>query len=314
MNRIRLLIIYLMFSVGYIFAQSSYKEKRIYLIDVTASMIGKGELKTPDIFNTVKEKLSQSIYDIQSPYTEVTIIPFSDKPFQPITGHASQADSLVECISKIDIRKGDTNIADAWMNGISRLDSTKINYLFLLTDGLHNHGVETDSLYSILSSWPKISSGKHMFAYYVMLTPEARDLEITKIVDQTPQMWLIESMDINASFISSSLNIAANVFKNKRFRIPFRLNNKTAQAFNFKIQLEENPYYRIKSQSLNFADRHIDIELEELKPHIEMPLDITLKLTYIYDKVKYPITFFTPEVINFHISNKGIRTMNIKAK
>ena len=45
-------------------AQPPLQEKRIYLVDVTASMEGKGEVETPDIFQTVKESLAETIQQI----------------------------------------------------------------------------------------------------------------------------------------------------------------------------------------------------------------------------------------------------------
>lgn len=291
-------------------------EKRIYLLDVTASMVGKGVIETPDIFNEVKSKLSQTILNIRSPHTEVVIIPFTNTPFEPIKGTLDKKDSIATEINKIEVRKGDTNIAGAWQRGVEELDSTKVNYMFLLTDGLHNCGVEKDSLYSELASWTDISKGQYMFAFYVMLTPNAKELEIARIVEQTNQMWLIESMDVNVSFINSSLNISANVNQNHSVRLRFISNNEEIfkDGLDFNISLGNNPYYKIKKCDINFPKQYLDFELEELLPKLEIPTEIDVPITIKYDKEKNPLTFFTPEVINFHIINKGIRTLNIREK
>ena len=45
-------------------SQTYMQENRIYLVDVTASMIGKGNVKTPDIFSKVKEGLLETINNI----------------------------------------------------------------------------------------------------------------------------------------------------------------------------------------------------------------------------------------------------------
>ena len=58
-------------------AQPPLQEKRIYLVDVTASMEGKGEVETPDIFQTVKESLAETIQQIYDTTTVIEIIPFS---------------------------------------------------------------------------------------------------------------------------------------------------------------------------------------------------------------------------------------------
>ena len=47
---------------------------------------------------------------------------------------------------------------------------------------------------------------------------------------------------------------------------------------------------------------------------MQIPVESDLKLTLHYDKEKYPLVFFTPETIDFHIINRGIRTMTIREK
>jgi len=123
-------------------AQPPLQEKRIYLVDVTASMEGKGAVETPDIFHTVKKSLSETIQQIRDTTTEIEIIPFSNKVYKGIHGKVADKDSLIRCVNELAIKNGDTNIADAWSYGLTRLDTTKINYFFVLTDGLHNCGPE----------------------------------------------------------------------------------------------------------------------------------------------------------------------------
>lgn len=70
MKRIILFISTILFLCMNIYAQDFMKEKRIYLVDVTASMIGKGGVKTPDIFNKVKDQLTTAISNIQDTDTD----------------------------------------------------------------------------------------------------------------------------------------------------------------------------------------------------------------------------------------------------
>lgn len=297
-------------------AQTFLSEKRIYLLDVTASMTGKGVVKTPDIFSDVMSQLTKSLDDIDSQQTEIVIVPFTDIVHRPITGLISQKDSLAGEISKIKIQAGDTNIADAWSYGISQLDSTKVNYLFLLTDGLHNCGVSKDSLYHSLSEWQFIAKDKYMFAFYVMLTPNAKDMEITKIIEVTENMWPIESMDVNVNFINTSRQYSANINNDRKINVFFTSNN--TKVFNtgleFGIELEANPYYEVTMVKNYFPDRYIEFEIKDLAPHIDLPVECNMKLSFVYDRNKYPLTFFTPETIDLQIVNKGIRTMNIREK
>ena len=312
-------LIAFLFVINFVFAangQFFLSEKRIYLLDVTASMEGNGAVATPNIFEDVKTKLANAISDLEQANTEIVVIPFTNTTFEPICGNISEKDSITHSVEQIKIRRGDTDIATAFQKGIEELDSTKVNYLFLLTDGLHNCGVEKDSLYQLLSSWNDVSRGKYMFAFYVMLTPNAKELELIQVVENTNQMWPIESMDVNVSFLLSSMNISANINNNKVVKIPLASNNKKIfnETIECQLKMKENPYYKIKNYKIDFPNMNIEFEVEELLPKIHIPIEMDLAISYEYDKEKYPLVFFTPEVINFNIVNKGVRTMKIIEK
>lgn len=297
------------------FAQNPLVEKRIYLLDVTKSMEGKGIVPTPNIFDSVKLNLITAIKDIQDEKTEIVIIPFTNTPHSKIQCTVAQKDSLINLISSISLRNGDTNIADAWASGIKEIDSTKINYIFLLTDGLHNNGPSKDELYQSLRSWKDLSYNKYFFAFYVMLTPNAKELEICQVVDETEQMWLIESLDINSSLIRTAINQKSNVFENKTIGINFVSNNPKVFLDNLEVnfQLEDNPYYKITSSRKDTITNNLYwFEISEITEKIKIPVDQTLVLHINHNKEKYPFVFFTPETIQFRIINRGLRKMTIK--
>lgn len=100
------------------YGQTYRQEKRIYLLDMTASMTGKGVVDTPDIFEDVKNQLISTIEDLQLDGPEIVIIPFTDKPHTPVLGFTNDKQSLINGIRSINIRPGDTNIADAWIPGV----------------------------------------------------------------------------------------------------------------------------------------------------------------------------------------------------
>ena len=314
-NKLLLFILFSLtiYTVG---AQPYLNEKRVYLLDVTASMEGRGIVETPNIFDNVKNQLSNSLSNITYPQTEIVIVPFTENIFNPIRGNITQIDSLVNEISKIGIEKGDTNIADAWEYGISELDSTKVNYLFLLTDGFHNHGVEKEVLYKRLQEWQYIAKDKYMFAFYVMLTPNAKEMEIIEIIESTNKLWAIESMNVNVSFINSTLNLKSNINNDKKVRIDFSSQNN--EVFNsglqLNIRLEENPFYELCNLNSSIINKYVEFEIKELLPRIQIPIETQQKLYLEYDKEKNPLVFFTPEIINFSIVNKGVRIMTINEK
>lgn len=298
------------------YGQSYMQEKRIYLVDVTASMIGKGNVKTPDIFSKVKEGLLETINNLNTPTTEVVIVPFTNKPHDKMNGQIIAKDEILENIKSLAIKPGDTNIADAWNYAVQEIDSTKVNYLFLLTDGLHNCGPEKDSLYSDLRKWAGISKDKYYFAFYVMLTPNAKEQEICNIVDETQKMWLIESMNVNVSFLISNLGVDINVKNKKTASIHYESNNPSIfnDSIKFNLLLNENPYYAMENLKVDMPNKKVTFDLKELQPTINIPIETTLELSVQYDKEKYPMLFFTPDIYKFNVVNKGIREMTIKEK
>ncbi|SFI85315.1 vWA domain-containing protein [Myroides guanonis] len=300
-----------------IYSQVSKPEKRIYLIDVTASMEGKGIVNTPDIFNEVKENLQKTVELIQDKSTEVVFIPFTSKPHTRKSFTIERLNEIKEYISKLKVEKGDTNIVDAWREGVEEIDPSKVNYLFLLTDGLHNTGPEKEQLFEYFKNWSDFSFNKYYFAFYVMLTPYAKELDIATEIDKSNQLWMIESMDVNVSFISAGFKLRTNITNSKNVKISFRSNNLKvfSSDLDVKFRLEDNPYYRIKSYKNNLKnEQSVLVELEELMPLLNTPIETDIILSIEFDKAKHPLLFFTPEKVGIEVVNKGVRTMYFKEK
>lgn len=209
--------------------------------------------------------------------------------------------------------RGETNISAAWEKGVQELDSTKINYLFLLTDGIHNYGTPKDYLLSLLEQWKDLSKEKYYFGFYVMLTPNARDNDIAKVIDSTPQMWCIESMDVMASFVALPfiMHTNANIPGEKEFTFTPISRFKTEDP-GVKVLLEENPFYSLEKGSIDLGKGEFNFELKEKMEHSKTPLTTDLNFRFEYDKEKYPLLFFTPEEVTLKAINRGTRSMNIR--
>ena len=291
------------------FAQPPKQEKRIYIVDVTASMEGRGVGGTRKIFQTVKDNLVSTLHRIDDRKTEVVIIPFTSHPFPEFTGRIAEKDSLAQYINGLSIQNGDTNIADAWTNGVSCVDSTKINYIFLLTDGLHNCGPRTEELYNRLRAWEEQSQDKYMFAFYVMLTPDAKEMEICRIVDETRNLWLIESMNIDASLISLPNYIRKNVFDDKIISLHFETNNSNVDLSDIgvEISMDDNPYYRVANVEKSLMGDVFKVSVEEKVEKMHIPITDTVELNINHNRAEYPFVFFTPEQIKVLITHHESR-------
>lgn len=296
-------------------SQTPLREKRIYLVDLTGSMEGRGVVETPNILQDVKDNLVETIGNIEDPSTEIEIVPFTNKVWESTSGAISEKEPLLEYVRNLKTLPGDTNIADAWSYGITQIDSLKINYLFLLTDGLHNSGPSKEELFSRLQEWSDFSHGKYLYAFYVMLTPNAKESKLCEIVDSTANMWLIESMDINAALIKTSISHRKNIYANPRTSIAFETNNSRVKLgdLNLSFRLQDNDLYEINNVSKSVMGDSYSFDIVEKKAKIAEPLDTMLNLNISYDKQAFPFVFMTPECIELEILNQGPRKVSVRS-
>ena len=101
------LIIFTFISISS-YAQINKAEKRIYLFDVTASMEGKGIIPTVNVFSSVKRNLQYSIGLIKNKNSEITIIPFTNKPLDKYSFPLDSLQSINQCIDKLKIGEYNT--------------------------------------------------------------------------------------------------------------------------------------------------------------------------------------------------------------
>lgn len=288
-------------------------EKRIYLIDLTRSM--EGFNGSENIFGTVKAQLKDAIQSINDTTTEIVLIPFTDRPLGKLNKRISDKEELLQYVDELSPKMGDTNILSAWKQGIQELDSTKVNYMFMLTDGIHNTGEPIENLYESLQDWHSITKDKYQFAFYVLLSSAAREQEICDIVESSKQMWLVPSLNINTDFILGKMNLNVNIIKNNKVKLHLSCTNPEIfnEGFKFNISIPENEFYRILNASNRLdSDGFLNFEIEKLKPQNQLPISYKTVLKVDYDKEKYPLIFFTPEEYNLTIDNVGTRKMILK--
>lgn len=295
------------------YASKFIDERRIYLVDLTRSMEGFNGAE--DIFNSLKKQLSQTINEMSDTTAEIVFIPFTNHPHEIFKEKIKNKAAINQYINNLQTRRGDTNILEAWNKGIEMLDSTKVNYMFMLTDGVHNSGEPIDSLYSTLKNWHTIAEGKYQFAFYVLLSQAAREQEICDIVESSKQMWLVPSMNINTDFILGKMNLTVNIRNNNRVRLHLTCTNPQIfnKGFRFKISLPQNDFYKIKNASEKLdKNGNLSFEIEKLKTQKDLPISYPTKVLIDYDKTKFPFVFFTPEEYNLDIVNLGTRAMSLK--
>ena len=196
MSKIKLLLLCGLIIAILPLSANNYKpEKRIYLMDLSGSMTGLGSVRTDNVLDKMKADLKGTINWVPT-NTDFVFIPFTEEISPYIQGTSEEKPVLIGHISNIDIMPGNTDIASAWERGLAELDSTKVNYLFLLSDGYHNRGISKQEFYSTLHNWSNDNSNYDVEAYFVLLSPQYRTTEVAKIFDSTDRMQVVESMNI----------------------------------------------------------------------------------------------------------------------
>lgn len=164
-------------------------ERRVYYLDITASMDGYNN--HPKIWNDVKENLISALQAIDKDETEILVIPFTDHktPLSPLGKDVSEKhdgiftkkdiNKLVTAIRDLDtLRNVHTDLylpfADFYDK---RIDNTKVNYFFLLTDGGQTSCNENgdSKLPSQIDNWERVSDcgRKHIYGFHIMLSEDA---------------------------------------------------------------------------------------------------------------------------------------------
>lgn len=180
-----------------IYAGTLKPENRIFLVDLSGSMCGLGSVQTENVLDKMTSELESTINWIPDS-TDITIIPFTDQVITMVKGTSSDKRELCQVVSEFKSLEGNTNIWAAWEAGLSELDSTKINYIFLLSDGYHNRGISRADLYNIFKQWPESKTSRQFDceAYFVLLDPSYRALPLPQIFDDCDKMQVVESMNV----------------------------------------------------------------------------------------------------------------------
>lgn len=194
--------------------ESFMKERRIFLWDVTISMVGATKdascpkaspRKNPgynynegypnynvkkDIFDETREKLINLILQIQNESTEIIVLPFRNGIVGSFKASAT-AEGKQQIIDEIrawnDLRSGGTYTATCLKDAVDiYFTPDRVNRLFLLTDG-EPSGQEGSQLIRYIENWQgiKVPRCPQSYMVYIMLTDEAYNEDIIHAAEKT---------------------------------------------------------------------------------------------------------------------------------
>jgi len=216
------------------------KERRIFLWDVTISMVGAtrdascptaAKRTAPDyaynegfpnynskkdIFDNTREKLIKMIYETPVESTEIIVLPFRNGIVGEFKANASAAgkDQLRNDIMNWnDLKSGGTFTATCLKDAVNKyFTKDRINRIFLLTDGEPSND-ESDKLLSYLRNWKGIkeTKGNSSYLVYVMLTDEAYNEDLVNIGKASDGDIIVTEEFENPVWLSISKTVSLHV-------------------------------------------------------------------------------------------------------
>lgn len=170
----RISFIFTLFLLSLSPAWADLEDNYIYILDCTRSMLPKNN----DLWDSAKMYIENDISRDPDINRTITIVPFKNQVYQTIFHFKNDKDGLQNWPTiKNDLDQyvqipGNTNICDAWREGLKYIDLSKDNYFYLLTDGEDKAG--TDAVVALIREWctsinSDLKTKSKVHGVYVML-------------------------------------------------------------------------------------------------------------------------------------------------
>lgn len=284
------------------------KERRVYYLDCSFSMASN------KIWDDVCDNLKKAIDNVNDETTELIVVPFAldksggIKVYKALATPAGK-DSLKRQISAIVPNKSSMTyhivpLEDFYSN---RVDSAKVTYMFLMTDGQDE--CKNKTLFpNLLSQWQGKYGDKNVFGFYVMLHNSAKNTNIKKICDNQKHLWTVETADININLVRLQSTATFNARNDKYFDLPIygNYNGKT-----FKAKFPNNSKLKVKSVSIKNGKLRVYVDVVGkvlfLPAEQKIPLELTMTGGGKFD-------FLVTEIANVTCLSKPEKSLKISIK
>ena len=249
--------------------ESANLVRRTYLWDVTLSMKGAGG--TPNIWEPVKEALINEIKLIDDESVEIVIVPFQHKVIEIKRAMATSEGkaSLISFVEGYKLPKlwtGDSKSGHESEKGTTTMTKLhaplqycmdnifgpdKVDILEMMTDGLSDFPEDGQSFMKLIKDdWCDLAKKKNLYAFYVMLTPNAVNQELSKVTKDVCRFDLISPGDNGPSVSIVELippkNAVFNIHDDaaKEFSILFKRGTASPIQPGYKVNISffDNPY------------------------------------------------------------------------
>ena len=310
----RILLILLTMILPLMVFGQELKERRVYYLDCSYSMV-----KPNALWDKVRDNLINAIQNVNDEKTELIVIPFAkdNTPFS--NNKLSPISAMADASGKAKLINAINTFTDPPKNTMTylrdplcdfyarRVAPAKVTYMFLMTDGQDEE--KPESLFqNELRRWGSLFGDKYVYGFYVMLNDSAKNPAIEKIIDSQAHLWKVESADVNINLIRLHNKGVFNARNEKYFELPYygdlsgkEITGKFAPEAPCQITKTENTGNRIRFHVKNTIDVH------QMPPSSTHTLLISMKGGGKFD-------FLVTDIAQIEILSKPERSLKINMR
>lgn len=328
-------------------AQTPQIDQRVtYIWDVTYSMHGgqMGGNKTQSVvvggkkYSIVNYKEEYDIYDRvmeamiddinrQNARTEIVVLPFNDKVCDEWRCQATTEGkkALIDKIRQYaNFDQVKTNISKPVEYATEHVFTSNVtDHMKLMTDG--NDNVDMNHFKELMRQWCEMAESKNVYGYYVMLTSQANDNDLTLILKEQCRMTIGSGININPSRIQMGDHVVVDAKNdyNKPFVIDVKISNAENLPANVKVMVsaEDNPYFSLAEEvNVNAETRSVRVqpkfkmEVNELRSNLSIDTSSFVSLRYELVENKGQVIEFWNAEGQVELFNKSLKTLKVGVK
>ena len=149
----------------------------------------------------------------------------------------------------------------------------KTNFLEFMTDGVSDFENDRNQFEELVRNWCSMAEAKNLYAFYVMLTPQARNDQI-KRVNQCDRLKMVDPTDgpvvISLQELTPPEKISFNTHDDYGKPFTLKLSSSTSavlkNGYKVRITSSENPYIHVDEVcEVSPADMSISFTPEQMK-------------------------------------------------
>ncbi len=238
----------LILSFPFILNAQVLKERRVYYLDCSYSMVSNG------IWDKVRDNLKNAIDNVNDETTELIVIPFAydNKHHSRLQALSAAATSQGKKVlkDKIDALMSSKSTMTYHSDPLNdfythRVNPERVTYLFFMTDGQNEE--TPDQFLPLLNGWQGRYQGRNVYGFYVMLDKAAKNTDVERVIDKQENLWKVETADVDINLIRLHPQAIFNARNDEYFELPIYGH---FQGKNFKASFADGSKYRVKDTAI----------------------------------------------------------------